>query len=171
MRSPSVRAPAVAPAAAVPAAAQTNLTTYDSVGDSLAAGFESTSLVVTHQNRSVPAFIARQAGVQGFQQPTISEPGIPPELTLVSLVPTPLIAPKSATPGAPTNLGLPRPYNNLAVPGATAADVLTRTTDNGGLHDVILRGLGTQLQQAQALRPTTILLWIGNNDVLGAEIG
>jgi lysophospholipase L1-like esterase len=157
-------------AAAVPVHAQTNFTTYVSVGDSLAAGFQSNSLVETHQNRSVPALIARQAGVQGFQQPLISEPGIPPELTLVSLAPAPLIAPKAATAGAPTNLALARPYNNLAVPGATSVDALTRTTDAGGLHDVILRGMGTQVQQAVALRPTAITLWIGNNDVLGAAL-
>jgi lysophospholipase L1-like esterase len=150
--------------------AQTNFTTYVSVGDSLAAGFESSSLVETHQNRSVPALIARQAGVQGFQQPLISEPGIPPEFTLVSLVPVPVIAPKAATAGAPKNLALARPYNNLAVPGATSIDALTRTTDAGGLHDIILRGLGTQVQQAVALRPTAITLWIGNNDVLGAAL-
>ena len=157
-------------AAAVRAEAQTNFTTYVSVGDSLAAGFESGSLVETHQNRSAPALIARQAGVQGFQQPLVSEPGIPPELTLVSLVPVPVIAPKAATSGAPKNLALARPYNNLAVPGATSADALTRTTDAGGLHDLILRGLGTQVQQAVALRPTAITLWIGNNDVLGAAL-
>ena len=157
-------------AAAVRAEAQTNFTTYVSVGDSLAAGFESGSLVETHQNRSAPALIARQAGVQGFQQPLVSEPGIPPELTLVNLVPVPVIAPKAATAGAPKNLALARPYNNLAVPGATTVDALTRTTDAGGLHDLILRGLGTQVQQAVALRPTAITLWIGNNDVLGAAL-
>ena len=124
----------------------------------------------THQNRSVPFLIARQAGVQGFQQPLISEPGIPPELTLVSLLPAPLIAPKASTAGAPKNLALARPYNNLAVPGATTVDALTRTTDAGGLHDVILRGMGTQGQQAGAVRPTAITLWIGNNDVLGAAL-
>ena len=156
--------------AAIPAAAQTNFTTYVSVGDSLAAGFESNSLVETHQNRSVPFLIARQAGVQGFQQPLISEPGIPPELTLVSLVPAPLVAPKASSAGAPKNLALPRPYNNLAVPGATSIDALSRTTDAGGLHDIILRGMGTQVQQAIALRPTAITLWIGNNDVLGAAL-
>ncbi|HEU0108446.1 MAG TPA: SGNH/GDSL hydrolase family protein [Vicinamibacteria bacterium] len=156
--------------AAVRADAQTNFTTYVAVGDSLAAGFESGSLVETHQNRSAPALIARQAGVQGFQQPLVSEPGIPPELTLVSLVPVPVIAPKAATSGAPKNLALARPYNNLAVPGATTIDALTRTTDAGGLHDLILRGLGTQVQQAVALRPTAITLWIGNNDVLGAAL-
>ena len=172
MRRPAFIALAAAflGAAAVRADAQTNFTTYVSVGDSLAAGFESGSLVETHQNRSAPALIARQAGVQGFQQPLVSEPGIPPELTLVSLVPVPVIAPKAATSGAPKNLALARPYNNLAVPGATSVDALTRTTDAGGLHDLILRGLGTQVQQALALRPTAITLWIGNNDVLGAAL-
>ena len=171
MRTPAFIAFAVAlAAAAVPSEAQTNFTTYVSVGDSLAAGFESNALVETHQNRSVPALIARQAGAQNFQQPLISEPGIPPELTLVSLVPAPLIAPKAATSGSPKNLSLARPYNNLAVPGATSIDALTRTTDAGGLHDLILRGLGTQVQQAVALRPTAITLWIGNNDVLGAAL-
>jgi lysophospholipase L1-like esterase len=171
MRRPAlILLAAAALAAATRADAQTNFTTYVSVGDSLAAGFESNALVETHQNRSVPFLIARQAGVQGFQQPLISEPGIPPELTLVSLVPAPLIAPKASTAGTPKNLALARPYNNLAVPGATSVDALTRTTDAGGLHDVILRGLGTQVQQAVALRPTTITLWIGNNDVLGAAL-
>lgn len=157
-------------AAASPGAAQTNFTAYVSVGDSLAAGFESNSLVETHQNRSVPALIARQAGVQGFQQPLIAEPGIPAEFTLVSLVPVPVIAAKSSSTGAPKNLNLARPYNNLAVPGATSVDALTRTTDAGGFHDIILRGMGTQVQQAVALRPTAITLWIGNNDVLGAAL-
>ncbi len=172
MRRPAFIALAAAflGAAAARADAQTNFTTYVSVGDSLAAGFESGSLVETHQNRSVPALIARQAGVQGFQQPLVSEPGIPAELTLVSLVPVPVIAPKAATAGAPKNLALARPYNNLAVPGATSVDALTRTTDAGGLHDIILRGMGTQVQQAVALRPTAITLWIGNNDVLGAAL-
>jgi lysophospholipase L1-like esterase len=172
MRRPAFTLLAVAflGAAALRAEAQTNFTTYVSIGDSLAAGFESSSLVETHQNRSVPALIARQAGVQGFQQPLVSEPGIPPEFTLVSLVPVPVIAPKAATAGAPKNLALARPYNNLAVPGATSIDALSRTTDAGGLHDLILRGLGTQVQQAVALRPTAITLWIGNNDVLGAAL-
>jgi lysophospholipase L1-like esterase len=162
---------AVLLASAVTAAeAQTNFTTYVSVGDSLAAGFQSNALVETHQNRSVPALIARQAGVQGFQQPLVSEPGIPAELTLVTLVPAPVLAPKSATPGAPRNLDLARPYNNLAVPGATSVDALTRTTDAGGLHDLVLRGLGTQVQQAVSLRPTAVTLWIGNNDILAAAL-
>ncbi|HJS59060.1 MAG TPA: SGNH/GDSL hydrolase family protein [Vicinamibacteria bacterium] len=140
---------------------------YVSVGDSLAAGFSNGSLLDRHQATSVPALLARQGGATSFEQPTIAAPGIPPELRLVSLTP-PVIAPVSSTPGQPTNLGLERPYNNLAVPGATVGDALT--TVSGGLHDVILRGGGTQVAQAVALRPTFITLWIGNNDVLGAAL-
>ena len=172
MRSPRfiVLALLAVAAAARPAAAQTNFSRYVSVGDSLAAGVESGSLVETHQLRSVPALIARQAGAADFQQPLVSEPGIPPELALVTLVPAPLLAPKAPTAGEPKNLGLPRPYNNLAVPGATLNDALNTVTDAGGSHDLILRGLGTQVQQALALSPTAITVWIGNNDVLGAAV-
>lgn len=156
--------------AAAPGAVAQSFERYVSIGDSLAAGFSNGSLVETHQRYSVPLFIAQQAGVSGsFQQPIVGPPGIPAELRLVSLVPT-VIAPVSSTPGTPLNLNLQRPYNNLAVPGATAADALTRKADGGGLHDLILRGLGTQIEQAKALRPTFITLWIGNNDVLGAAL-
>ena len=106
-------------------------------------------------------------GCPDFQLPLVSEPGIPIELHLATLSPAPLIVPKSDKPGAPTNLALTRAYNNLAVPGATVLDAGTRTTDNGGLHDLILRGRGTQVAQAVAARPSVITLWIGNNDVLG----
>jgi lysophospholipase L1-like esterase len=149
--------------------AQANFNNYFSIGDSLAAGYSAGALVESHQATSVPALIARQAGVQTFQQPLIGEPGIPAELTLVSLLPNPLIAPKSATPGQPKNLGLARPYNNMAVPGATVVDAFT-TTGNKGLHDAILRGRGTQVQQVAGSAPTFVTLWIGNNDVLGAAI-
>lgn len=156
---------------ASPAAAQVDPRRYVALGDSLTAGFSSGSLVVTHQSSSFPALIARQAGRAGFQQPTVSDPGLPPELTLLSLVPTTVIAPKSATPGAPTNLALPVPYDNLGVPGALSVDLLTRTSDEGGFHDLVLRRRGTTaLQQALSLEPSLVSLWIGSNDVLGAVI-
>ncbi|MGE0452827.1 MAG: SGNH/GDSL hydrolase family protein [Vicinamibacteria bacterium] len=147
-----------------------NLASYVALGDSLTAGVVSSSLVVTHQRASFPALIARSAALPAFEQPTVSEPGLPAELVLQSLLPSPVIVPKSATPGAPTNLALPRPYGNLGVPGATAQDMLTRTSDAGGSHDLVLRGLGTAVEQAIALRPSVITLWIGNNDVLGAAV-
>ena len=160
---------ATASCAAV-ASAQTNFTSYVALGDSLTAGFSNASLVETHQRRSYPALLARQAAVSAFEQPLVSEPGIPPELALVSLIP-PVVAAKAASPGAPLRLDLPRPYNNLGVPAATVVDLLTRMTDGGGYHDLVLRGLGTALQQGLSLRPTTVTLWAGSNDVLGAVLG
>ncbi len=139
------------------------------IGDSLSAGYCSGGLVETFQQNSFPALIARQCGINDFEQPLVSEPGIPALLRLVDL--TPVIIPITTDPtqyGHPLNLNLQRPYDNLAVPGATLYDALNTVTDNGGLHDLILRGLGTQVQQAISLNPDLIIVWIGNNDVLGA---
>ncbi|MCB0829223.1 MAG: hypothetical protein KDB62_10495, partial [Solirubrobacterales bacterium] len=115
-----------------------------------------------------PLLIHRQAtGGGGFEQPIVSDPGLPPLLQLFSL--DPLIVAPAAGVGQLTNLFLPRPYDNMGVPGMTVGDVVRTRTDNGqGLFDAILRGLGTQLEQAVALQPTFVTLWIGNNDVLAA---
>jgi lysophospholipase L1-like esterase len=147
--------------------AQVDFTRYVALGDSLTAGFQSGSLNQTYQATSYPALIARQGGATGFQQPLVTEPGIPAILELRSLSPLQIV-PKGGI-GQPANLTLPRPYNNMAVPGADVVDLTTTTTDNGGLHDLILRRTGfTQLQQGLSLAPTVVTLWIGNNDVLGA---
>ncbi len=142
---------------------------YVAIGDSLTAGFMNGGLVEWAQRNSFPAIIYRQAmGTdEGFEQPLVGSPGIPPVLQLVDLGPT--IVPSSNTFGQPLNLFLPRPYNNLGVPGARVRDTVATTTDNGGMHDLILRQLGyTALQQAASLQPTFVTIWIGNNDVLGA---
>jgi lysophospholipase L1-like esterase len=157
--------------AIVPAAAfgQADFTRYVALGDSLTAGFVSGSLNRSFQVNSYPALIHRQAtnGAAGFEQPLVSEPGIPAILTLRSLSPL-TIAPSSGS-GAPLNLNLGRVYNNMAVPGARLHDLLATTTDNGGLHDLILRRQGaSQLAQGLSFNPTFVTLWIGNNDALGA---
>lgn len=164
---------AVAFAAALPQGAiaqpdtgQANFTRYVALGDSLTAGFVSGSLVQNYQRNSYPALIHRQATgrTSGFEQPLVTAPGIPAILRLNSLAPS--ITPVAGQ-GQPANLNLPRPYDNMAVPGADSDDLL-RTT-SGGLHDLILRGQGfSQLQQGLSLNPTFVTLWIGNNDALGA---
>jgi lysophospholipase L1-like esterase len=145
-----------------------DFTRYVSIGDSLTAGFMSGGLAQSAQQNSYPVLIFRQAtGLSsGFEQPLVGNPGIPAALELRSL--SPLIIAPTAGGGVPLNLNLPRPYNNLAVPGADVHDAVATVTDNGGLHDLILRKQGTQLQQAVFLRPTFVTIWIGNNDVLGA---
>lgn len=159
-------------ALALPAFAQrgsADFTRYVAIGDSLTAGFSNSSLVLTHQQWSYPAVIARQAGVAGFQQPLVSQPGIPAELQLLSISPL-VIGPKSSQTGQPINLTLPRPYDNLAIPGARVGDLLTRTggAGDGPMYQIVLRGIAPAVAQAAALHPTFVSIWIGNNDVLGA---
>ena len=151
-------------------AQQSALSSYAALGDSLTAGVVNGSLVETHQRSSYPALLARQAGLAGFQQPTVAEPGNPAELQLVSLLPSTIISPKAPSPGAPNNTAVPRPYNNLGIPTANTPDYVSKTTDGGGPFDLVLRGLGTAVAQAVALRAAVYTVWIGNNDVLTAVV-
>ncbi len=148
-----------------------NFARYVALGDSLTAAFMSGGLLDSVQANSYPRLIHRQAtGGSGFQQPTVSAPGIPALLDLFSLAPL-TIAPRSSSTGGPTNLNLPRPYDNLAVPGFRVHDALVNPAGNQ-LMQLILRPQGfanaSALQQALLLQPTFVTLWIGNNDVLGA---
>ncbi|GBC85686.1 hypothetical protein HRbin11_02136 [bacterium HR11] len=152
------------------AQAQVDFSRFYAIGDSLTAGFSHGSLDELFQQFSYPALIAQQAGVTDFQQPLVSDPGLPPRLKLLALVPSPVIQPVSGQ-GMPRNLNLPRPYNNLAVPGATLGDVLlTVSRPDNPLFDLILRRIGTQLQQLIASNPTFVIVWIGNNDLLPAVL-
>lgn len=144
---------------------------YVALGDSLTAGFVSGSINQTYQKNSYPALIYRQATgkTTGFEQPLVSEPGLPGILTLRSLSPL-SIAPTAGS-GQPVNLMLARPYDNIAIPGARLHDLLTKTASTSASDptDLVLRRLGaTQLQQGLSLRPTFVTLWIGNNDALAA---
>jgi len=74
-----------------------------------------------------------------------------------------------------SNIALLRPYDNLGVPGADLNDMLNTTASaSNPFFTMILRnpnlGNTNQLDQVMALSPTVLLLWIGNNDVLGAAL-
>ncbi|MBI2212086.1 MAG: hypothetical protein HYU52_00425 [Acidobacteria bacterium] len=169
---------ALAIVAAVPAwgaRGKADFTRYVALGDSFGAGFTSGSLVDAHQRNGYVSVLAERAAAQNFQIPSISQPGIPAELELLSLRPL-VIQPKAVTTGVPTNLSLQRPYNNLSIPGARVNDLLTLTGAQPPLStptifgQFILRGLGTAADQALAQNPTFISVWIGGNDVLGAVL-
>ena len=172
----------VALAVAVPmfaARGSADFTRFVAIGDSYGAGFESGTLHERHQVFSWPAVIARQVGLRlclptatatdnCFAQPLITFPGIPGnELVLNSTGTGLTIIPGQ---GAPEMLAFGRPYNNLSVPGFTvgATVALKGASSEPGLSPLILRGLGTEVQQAIALNPTFIAVWIGGNDFLGA---
>lgn len=144
------------------------------VGDSLSAGFQSDSLLDAAQPHGWAAVVAGQANVP-LALPLIAPPGIPNVLELVSPGPPPIII---TAPG--TSTGRDDIYvqaTDLAVPGAYLQDALT-TVPSFPIDDLtdlvlglpgLLEGVSlSQVEWAAALQPTTIFVWIGNNDVLGA---
>ena len=100
-----------------------NFSKYVALGDSYGAGFGAGCLVARHQAFSGPNILAKQLGFTDFQQPTISDPGIPTCNGLKTLVPSVTFGPISTKTGAPTNALLSRAYDNLSVPGFKIADV------------------------------------------------
>jgi lysophospholipase L1-like esterase len=160
------------------------------VGDSLSAGFQNFSLFDGDsvpglppggQKRGYAALVAQQAGVS-MVSPLMSFPGIPPALTLSAgqIV-------RAAGIGSRENPGI-QAYN-LSVPGFSTADALARPFPGNpfsnaidALSDTILAAPGTipgcgpfpvagqlyvsEVLCAAALKPTTVLVSIGNNDAL-----
>jgi lysophospholipase L1-like esterase len=104
-------------------------------------------------------------------------------LRLIDVGPPPVIAP---APGISTGrLDATLQVRNLAVPGARVQDVLTTRPDPrdgiNTLTDIVLGlpafvpnvGDGvarSQIEFAEELKPSVVLLWIGNNDALGAAL-
>jgi hypothetical protein len=153
-----------------------NLSRLIVVGDSLSAGFQNGSLHEDLQVNGYANLIAGQAGV-ALPLPLIAAPGIPNVLTLVDPGPPPVIVRAG---GISTGRVDPfvQPFN-LAVPGARVGDALEARPDFlfDDLTDLVLGLPGllagtarSQVEWAEALEPTTILVWIGNMDALGAAI-
>ena len=176
------------------ASAQADFTKYVALGDSLTAGYASNGLAKMYQDHSYPLILSQQFGMATFQQPIISNPGIPQvlELKLLSVVGgsiVPTIGLKGTAPGAPTNATYAGIYNNLGVPGAKTGDLLTRTGDinkpatgvidpNTIMYDLVLRfpvipgttTPGTAIAEGIGAAGTFYTVWIGNNDVLNAAL-
>ncbi|MEJ2635293.1 MAG: SGNH/GDSL hydrolase family protein [Calditrichia bacterium] len=169
------------------------------VGNSLTAGFQSAGLKKEFQEHSYPNLIAKQMGNNDFQMPLISDPGIGTSSVAAGYASTPLTLtsggaivydsiPLAQAAGLPSNTTLARPYDDMAVPGATLHDILYATTPTSSSNpsnlffQIILRnvptaevtyppfGNMTAIDQALLLNPSLLLLWIGNNDVLGAAL-
>jgi lysophospholipase L1-like esterase len=149
------------------------------VGDSLSAGFQNDSLWDAQQPNGWASLLANQAQVL-LVLPLIASPGIPNHLELISATFPPIVRP---VPGPGPSFPFRDPpiqqATDLAVPDAVLQDVLTTqpSVPIDDFTDLILGVPGlfaappvslSQVQWAQALQPTTIFVWIGNNDILGA---
>jgi len=150
------------------------------LGDSLTAGYQSGSLLDTQQVHGWAPVVAKQAGFN-IIQPLIAYPGAPNVLQLVSVGPPPVI---TTAPGTTTGRdNFATQVTDLAVPGALLNDVMNTVPlvnpapGQQQLNQLVLGfpGLGfgqalSQLGFAINAQPTTIFLWIGNNDALIADI-
>ena len=164
--------------AVLPASAQrrADLTRLVVVGDSLSAGFQNGSLLDSQQVHGYANLLAQQA-LTPLPLPLIHSPGIPSVLQLISLGPPPVIVP---APGLSSGRDKPQVQAfDLAVPGANVQDALTTRPQfpPANLTDLILGLPGllqnisrSQVEWAEALQPTTIVVWLGNNDALGAAL-
>lgn len=150
------------------------------LGDSLTAGYQSGSLLDTQQVNGWAPLLAKQAQFN-IIQPLIAFPGAPNVLELVSPGPPPVIA---AAPGTTTGRdNFATQVTDLAVPGALLNDVMNTVPvvnpapGQQQINQLVLGfpglGYGQALSQsgfAVLAQPTTIFLWIGNNDALIADI-
>jgi hypothetical protein len=182
MKTPTVlfrllSAAALAAATALPAAAQVDLTRFVWLGDSEGAGFSAHCLTKRVQVDSPSAVIARANNVADFQQPIVNDPGLGGCMVLTSLAPS---FSYEASTGTPANLALPRPYNNLSIPGCAIGDMVrgTSSADTAGtcgtFMDLILRNAafhwGPMITQANLENPTFVVLENAGNDYLGAVL-
>ncbi len=150
-----------------------NFTSFVSIGNSLTAGYQNGALYQSAQVYSFGNQIAQLVGAK-YEQPLISDPGIGSDgrMEIKSLSATGVEISYNKNMGQPLNLTYAAPYNNLGVPGAILAEMVkskdkSTSLTNNAFFDIVLRGIGTAVDQAVALKPTLMTVWIGNNDILG----
>jgi lysophospholipase L1-like esterase len=139
------------------------------VGDSLTAGFQNGGLGIDGQQASYASLLAEQAGFD-LTLPLVSEPGIPPKLQLIDV--DPLIIEPAQDLG--DRINPLEQATNLAVPGHTVHDALFRrpaeddpiTSAVLGFPGIYTGTIRSQIEWAEALHPTFVFVWVGNNDVL-----
>src|SRR5690554_2520011 len=169
-----------------------DLSSYVALGDSYSAGYVDGALGRETQVESLPAILAQQfamAGGGGFKQPLMPEgksiggTAIDEQGTLNGyyklgvvdgqLLPAPTVGDMEVFGDIVGDQG---PFNNMAVPGAKAEDLLTNvfsTPEVGNPYFVRFAsnpGQSSVLSDALRAQPTFFSLWIGGNDVLTSAI-
>jgi hypothetical protein len=180
------------PPQAVASAQSVRLDKMVVVGDSVLAGFASGGLIRKGrmgQRDSAPALIARQGGAK-LTLPNMTPPGFPPPLVITDKNHNGVLDPGEVRRRAKSMGFRSKPNDdaqNLAVPGERVSTVLDkiRVTDVIGdaidgdvrgrdVMKAVIVGLPpdddaqSQITRAQDEQPTLLLVWLGNNDVLGS---
>jgi hypothetical protein len=160
-----------------------NPSTFVVIGDGLAAGAGDFGLSEELQPFSFPAQIAHRLATP-FPQPVMEAPGIGPVIGLPDL---PVRLPQAMQTTVLKEFPPDGPFANLAIPGLTLADSLTRRPTSPVIHrsdnlqtainlilgipGLLTAGSGplpTQLEYAVARQPTLALVALGYFDVLGS---
>lgn len=178
---------AIGMTSSAPLSAQTTFHKYVANGDSITAGVQGNCLVGRNQRTAYPALVANSLGISDFQLPLVAE-SVPPvpnsssclgaTVTGGSILPGPV-----SQPGGPLNPNLARPYDDLGMPSAKAADLVDLKVSNpaaGGVNAsaaLVLRNFPgapfegkSAVDETNLLSPDLVSLWIGNNDVLNAAL-
>ena len=148
------------------------------VGDSLSSGFENGAMLDSLEPNGWASLVATQASFP-LVLPLIAPPGAPAVLQLESLGPPPVITQES---GVTTGRDNPTVQpTNLSVPGQTLDQAINLApsallTDDEDIITELILGfpLGdnkSQMNEAIALNPTAIFVWIGNDDALNGDEG
>ncbi len=175
--APFAASGSAAQASRLAAASATPATPFSKVvvlGDSLSAGFQNGSLLDIQQPNGWASLVARQAGFK-LNLPLIASPGMPAVYTLVKGSLPPVLEQAHGV-----SIGRDDPSlqpDDLAVPGYFLSDILNTApaaqppSPSEAMAGLVLGAppAGTQVQQAIARQPSTIYLWIGNNDALRAD--
>jgi len=149
-----------------------------SIGNSLTMGIQSNSCWQSAQQYSIGNQFAKQVGNVTYAQPYVSDPGLGQRIEIQSLMTYPPTLAYNTNMGVPLNSSYEAPYNNLGISGAILYDIMdstdlaTKTIKRQNPYfQLVLRDqtkFGSSIYaQAKNLKPTFILLDIGNNDALG----
>ena len=146
---------------------------YVSMGNSIAAGFQSGGINDSTQQRAYPVLLASAAGA-AFTIPHLTMPGCPSpytnnaQKTHVGGIPDATY--RSICFGRQSNTTA---INNVAVPGAGVEDMFSNFATPISIYEQLsafFLGGRTEIKAMQDANPTLISLEIGPNDVLGALI-
>ena len=149
------------------------------MGDSLSAGVQNFSLLDTQQPHGYASVLAEQIGAT-LTLPLVPYPGAPNVLYLESLYPVPVVGQEPGTLPFPPRDNPAQVPTNISVPGLTVDNALNLLPSIAqgsspvqqwayivlGIPGLPTNPTPTQMQMAQALKPSTVIEWLGNNDAL-----
>lgn len=144
---------------------------YVSMGNSITAGLQSGGINDSTQQRAYPVLLAAAMGttfnIPSFNNNAVLGNGCPPPLN--NNVTQTRVGPLPPT-GCSLRVTTDQPLNNVGMPGATVAELLTNLGAPPSATDIykqFILGGRTEVELMKSLNPTFVSVWIGSNDAVG----